>query len=258
MNLKPTVLSLALVAAIAIAVPALAAGSSVSTVANELAVRALAKARLALLTARSAKSQSRVAVRTAQAAGNTANEAKAAAREGTEAKALASATKGELDSTHVQSGFAAGATTTESTAYVQLAGGPSVTVNVPPSGLIEVWAQVNFEDEGAVALFEDGQRMPGQSAQCAPEEEGAALLATFGTESEEVTVSTPSNVSLNFFGGGPSFICGSFGPPSSVLFQTSPGKHTYELRYKAAPPCGCGGGGEATFSNRLLRVAGRL
>lgn len=254
MNRKLTVLSLAVVAAIAIAVPALGASGSVTpTVTNELATRALAKARLALLTACSAKSQSRVAVRTAGAAVNTANEANGtaqaalkAAKDGTEAKSLAAATKGELDSTHVQSGFAAEAVTTESTSFAQLPGGPSVTVNVPASGLIEVWAQATMDDPGIVSLYEDGKRMPGQAEICGPvETEGALFGGFFGGPSGSITVGTPASAGA----------CGTEGAPGSVLFQTTPGKHTYELRY-AVLVCGCFP--EVTFSNRLLRVAGRL
>lgn len=240
MNSRLTVLALACVLVAAIAVPAIAKPAKVTPKVAQLSTRALAKARLALLTARSAKGQSRVAARTAQAAVNTANDAKSSA----------ASTQAALEGTKIQSGYAGGGVETESKSYVQLAGGPSVTVEVPSSGLIEVWAQVKFRGEGAVGLFEDGQRMSGQSEYCAPEEEGSALLASY--VGEAITLSTPSTLSFPAF-------CGNEGPPAGVLFQTTPGRHTYELRYQFGE-CGCGGGsGEpAVFSNRLLRVAPRL
>jgi hypothetical protein len=48
------------------------------------------------------------------------------------------------------------------------------------------------------------------------------------------------------FGG----FCATVGAPSPVTFQTTPGAHTYELRYAF---CGCSGT-EVTFSNRRLWV----
>ncbi len=250
MTRKLMVLGLAAALAIAFAVPAFGETTTVTpSVSQDLSVRALAKARLALLTARSAKSQSRVAVRTAQAATNTANEAKSAAKDGTEAKAIASATQAVLNSTKVQSAFASGKVSTESKSYVPLSGGPAVAVNVPASGLIEVWAQATFEGDGAVGLFEDGHLMPGQGPHCAPDpEDGGALIASY--IGEEITLSTPGN-------GFISLICGNEGPPAPVLFQASPGHHTYELRYQFGA-CGCGPGEpEAIFSQRHLFVAPR-
>ena len=140
--------------------------------------------------------------------------------------------------------------TTSETEYVSL-GGPEVTVTVPDSGLIEVWATVRFEDpaDGAVQLFEDGQEIeiPGQEGLCGtPDLESALLSAQFGS-GVELTLSTPP--ALLAFGG-----CGSVGgAPGPVLFERTPGEHTYELRYAN---CGCDPGA-APFSNRSLIVAGR-
>src|SRR5262249_44727886 len=144
------------------------------------------KARLALLTARSAKSESRRAVRTAESAQIAAGNA----------KSQAAATQAALDSTHIQSSLASGAVSTAEESYVQLPGGPSVSVDVPSSGLIEVWAQVTFAGEGAVALFEDGQRMKGQSEGCAPEFASSALLASSVFSPLPHALSTPSSVTL--------------------------------------------------------------
>jgi hypothetical protein len=244
MTRKLTILSLAAILVIAIAVPAFGAGAPVTPqVTQELSVRALAKARLALLTARSAKSQSRVAVRTAEAAVNTSNDAVKSAGE---AKSAAAATQAILNLTHIQSALAAGAATTESEKFEQLPGGPSLSVDVPSSGLLEVWAQVRFSGEGAVALFEDGQLMAGQAENCGFEEVEPALLSS--QIPVPITLATPSTPPFA------SPFCGVEGPPAGVLFQTTPGKHTYELRYTI----GCGCEPEATFSKRLLRVAPRL
>jgi hypothetical protein len=241
MNSRLTGLAVLAVALASFAVPALAAPSEEMGSLQGISVRALAKARLALLTARSAKSQSRTAARTANAAVNTANEAKGSA----------AATQATVDSTRIKSALAAGAASTESLSYTQLPGGPSVPVTVPSSGLIEVWAQVTFAGEGAVALFEDGQRMPGQSEGCAQSFASSALLAEGTFSPFPHTLAIPSSVTLLESG---EFFCGVEGPPAGVLFQTTPGPHTYELRYQL----GCGCEPEVTFSNRLLRVAPRL
>jgi acyl-CoA synthetase (AMP-forming)/AMP-acid ligase II len=236
MNRRLTIFILAAIAAAAVAVPAFAQKSQLAAkLDNRSTVRALSKARLALLTARSAKSESRRAARTAQAAVNLGNDA----------KALATATQAELASTHVQSGFAAGGVTTESEAFTSLPGGPTVVVTVPASGLIEVWGQATMSDVGSVSLFEDGQQMAGQSELCANEKTGGALFSGGGFSPEPETTATPSGVGT----------CGTAGAPGPVLFQTTPGTHTYELRYQLSE-CPCGP--EVTFSKRLLRVAPRL
>jgi hypothetical protein len=121
-------------------------------------------------------------------------------------------------------------------------GGPRVQVEVPVSGLIEVWAQVTMDDDGAVALFEDGQKMPGQGKFCDPE---GALFYSAGLVSgtgEPLALGTPGTPGLA--------ACATEGPPGPVLFQTTPGTHGYELRYQ---DCSCGGG-EVHFSDRKLFV----
>jgi hypothetical protein len=45
--------------------------------------------------------------------------------------------------------------------------------------------------------------------------------------------------------------CGSLGPPTSLMFELSPGPHTLSLRYAS---CGCG---PAQFSDRKLWVTPR-
>ncbi len=133
----------------------------------------------------------------------------------------------------------AASVSTQSAEYVAL-GGPSVDVDVPPSGLIEVAAQATLpdgSDDGAVALFEDGQLMPGQAIDCGPD--GAPALFTLMPMGPEDTIGgTPASQPL----------CATFGPPAAVRFVTTPGPHTYELRYALCCT------GTATFENRRLWV----
>jgi hypothetical protein len=241
MNRRLLFLLMTVVLVIGLVVPALGQVDTVApTIDRQSMARAVAKARLALLTARSAKSESRRAARTAQAAVNTANDA----------KGIATTTQASLDSTKVQSAVAAGGVTTDSPTFVQLSGGPSVTVTVPSSGLIEVWAQATMTDAGAVSLYEDGQQMAGQDEEICGDAGFGVLFAgaPFGP-GPTVTIGTPAVAS---FGG-----CGTTGAPGPVMFQTTPGTHTYELRYTFDFACSCGGT-DVTFTNRLLRVAPRL
>lgn len=149
---------------------------------------------------------------------------------------------------------ASGAVTTGSTsAYVALTGGPSVTVSVPQAtnapqgtGLIQVAAQAHLgADAGAVALFQDGSAMPGQSDVCAVVAglPGPALFASADTLAG--TWGTPA--SIESITGA----CGSSGPAAPVNFVTTVGSHTYELRYAF---CGCGPDTNATFSKRRIWV----
>jgi hypothetical protein len=168
-----------------------------------------------------------------------------------EAEGDASTALARIDSTQVVSDTAPGTATAPSanTDYHPAPDGPRVTVTVPPSGLIEVWATVTVEsDEGAVALFRDGNvvPIPGQDGIC--DLDNALLMAQVG--GGPLTISTPPGVPG--FGG----ICGTVGDaPAPVLFNQPPGEHTYELRYA---DCGCSPGDDAIFSNRTLRVGPRL
>jgi hypothetical protein len=131
--------------------------------------------------------------------------------------------------------------------FVSRPGGPSVSVTVPSSGLIEVWAQARVFNEGAVSLYEDGAPLEGQAVFCSPDEDAGVLFAVAVEVGEPLTVSTPA--------AGGVGICGSLGAPGPVLFQTTPGTHTYELRYAS---CGCEDPAEvAGFADRRLFVAPR-
>ena len=167
-------------------------------------------------------------------------------RRGRSALLLAGQVSQTVDSARIQSAVVTGTdTTNDDTSYSNL-GGPSVTVDVPPPGLIEVWAQVMMSDDGAVSLYEDGQPMPGQSQTCdplGPGGPGALLASQLGSTA---TVGTPAVAAFAF--------CGTDGPPGPVLFQTSAGTHTYDLRYV---DCSCSGN-PIDFSNRKLFIAPRL
>ncbi len=230
--MKRTVLvpALAMIAVVAIAVPALAQPENVTPRLAKISKRALVKSGVALRVARQAKRQARAAFERPPV---------------TQAHVVESsvAPSPAAPATQVVSGLAAGEASTSSETLAPLPGGPSLSVTVPPSGLIEVWVQVTMSDEGAVSLFEDGVEMPGQSDSCGDPDGERVLISSF-TPGETVTIGTPSQMS--FVG------CGTDGPPGPVLFQTSPGPHAYELRYEV---CGCAG--EVTFSDRSLRIAPR-
>jgi hypothetical protein len=173
----------------------------------------------------------------------------------------AQAVTAQLDTTRIVEARASGRVTTGSlTQYVQLSGGPQVTVTVPASGFIEVFASVTMGDasdpgvagDGAVALFEDGAlvQLPGQGGNCtggaSPLDD--ALMSSDPPPTEEYTVATPP--SMSFFG------CGTLGEaPGPILLERPPGSHTYELRYG---DCGCVPTEDAAFSDRILRVAPQL
>jgi hypothetical protein len=166
-----------------------------------------------------------------------------------------------LDSTQVVSDAQAGQVQSNLETGYESLGGPSVTVTVPSSGLIEVWATVQLGEsgnsavaaDGAVALYEDGQRVETDPDELCSAGTGLddILLGGFPlAEGDQVTASTPNGASI--FGG-----CGQFAvDPAPVLLEATPGPHTFELRY-AQSGCGCATV-PAAFSNRTLRVAPRL
>ena len=162
---------------------------------------------------------------------------------------LAKQAKKRLDAQEVASAQASGVVTTSSPigAYVAL-GGPSVTVTVPDSGLIEVWAQAEIRDDdgGAVALFQDGAVFPNTSNAGYCGDSNLLIDAeNNGVTGDFVVFSTPGTPSV-------AVGCANVGAPAPVLLQTTPGTHTFELRYSQ---CTCGG--EAEFRQRVLRVAAR-
>ena len=189
--------------------------------------------------AKTARTLANQALAAANAAQQTANEAKTAV-DATAAELTGLRAKSDTDAPTV--------TTTEQNTYVDL-GGPSVTVNVPASGLVEVWAQVETLD-GAVSLYDGNQQVPGQDPDDACSQGGpppaGPLLAAFGG-GPTITLSTPGSVEL--FG-----YCGSTTAPAPVLFNVGPGEHTFSLRYAS---CGCNAPAPAEFTERTLTVAPR-
>jgi len=133
--------------------------------------------------------------------------------------------------------------TSDDTSFVSL-GGPTVTVTVPASGLIQVSASaIGDGDDGVIALYQDGAIVDTgvDTAICDP---GPALFGTLGSVGP-LRFGTP-------IGGGFLVGCvGVVGPPSPVVLRTTPGTHAFELRY-AKSRCGCAD--PATFSDVQLIV----
>ncbi len=229
MTRRSSLVALAVIAAIAVAVPSIAAVDNadfkrISQELRKLTHRAQKKANKALKLAKQAGAQG--------PAGQTGAAGPAG---GGGATAFAQAAGPD--------------STGDDTQFVQLPGGPSVTVNIPASGSFQVAASALIEeDSGGVALFQDGAPMPGQSDFCEGAAPGPPLFVSpdlSGSGLGPFTYSTPAVA--DGIGG-----CSSTGPPGPVLFNTSPGDHTYELRYAY---CGCpGGGGDATFAERKLWI----
>ncbi|MGC1165369.1 MAG: hypothetical protein WA862_04610 [Solirubrobacterales bacterium] len=252
---------------VAAAVPAIGRDSVAPTLDRKGSAVALAKAKRAFDLARTAKRKAREASEGASAAKDAAATAEgvatlaraaataasgvanAAASDATASRAAAAAAQAQLDATRIVSAFepAAVASNVPIGEY-EAKGGPAVQVTVPSSGLIEVWAQVEIvaDEGGAVALFEDGQKVPGISE---PEFCGddSALIDMQGAGAGGfMTFSTPPTPGL--------LGCANGGAPAPVLLSRPPGPHAYELRYSE---CSCPGAGEAEFRNRVLRVAPR-
>jgi len=109
-------------------------------------------------------------------------------------------------------------------------GGPSVTVNVPESGLIAVYARGTGEIDGGgnnaraqIHLFE-----PTLLA-------GAPRILEFDSPDPQLRISTPGTGNVD---GTASLARGGW-----IVFPADAGKYTFSLRYSVA------GGGTATFQN---------
>lgn len=251
MTRKLMVLGLAVVLVVAVAIPVVAQERVVTPKLQKISKTALKKSGKALRVAQTARRKAHVAAVNAnnaqfaaKAAANLAHSSDATAGA---AKASADQARATLTATRVQSGSAADGVEVSSDEFVSRSGGPSVTVGVLSSGLIEVWAQATVFNEGAVSLFEDGKPLEGQAEFCSPDEDAGVLFSVAAETGEPLTISTPA--------GGGVGLCGSLGAPGPVLFQTTPGTHTYELRYAS---CGCEDPAEAAgFADRRLFVAPR-
>jgi hypothetical protein len=264
MQTRSLVIAIALVLALAVAAPTIGATTNrgviaenaldiakdargIAKSAKRTANRARGAAQSALDIANGANAAANVASTKADNAQGTANDAgTAAANAASKADGAASkadAVAADLAASKVKSASAGGTVSTSNETSYEDLGGPSVSVAVPASGLIQVWAQATMTD-GAVSLFEDGQQVPDQDPNqlCSgggTPPPGDALIAAFGGTA---TLSTPA--AFNPSG------CGGPSGPSPVMFKTSPGSHTYSLQYAS---CGCGG--QADFSDRFLAVS---
>jgi hypothetical protein len=206
--------------------------------------------------AKTAKKRAKKALRKARQARKRATKAKRRSGQAIQQAGQASQQAGEvsirLDGTRIVSESEPGlVTSTAPIGSYAARGGPSVEITVPSSGLIEVWAQaeINDDDGGAVGLYEDGQKVPGVSEPNFCGDDSALIEMDGGGSGDFETFSTPPIVNLTLG-------CTSTGAPAPVILRRPPGNHTYELRYSL---CQCPGpGAEAEFRNRVLRVGPRL
>lgn len=257
-RLPLAIVAVAILVLAATAIPAIGRDAVAPSFDRPGSAAALAKAKRAFDLSREARRGARearegaaIARTAALVAGNDAAGAKALAEtardQATAAKAAAATTQAQLAATDIVSASAPGlVTATAPIGEYEAKGGPAVQVTVPNSGLIEVWAQVEIKDDdgGAVALYEDGAKVP-----------GIASTEFCGDDSALIDMQGSGAGDFNLFATppAPGFLgCTSAGAPAPVLLSRPPGPHTYELRYSE---CSCGG--EAQFRNRLLRVAPR-
>jgi hypothetical protein len=264
MQTRSLVVAIALVLALAVAAPTIGATTNRGAIAEnalDIAKEARSVAKSAKRTANRARGAAQSALDIANGANAAANVAQSSANDAaakadaasstaTGAATKADAVAAELAGAKTKTATANGTVTTDNETTYQDLGGPSVTVTVPSSGLIEVAAQATLLD-GAVSLFEDGQQVPDQDPNDICSGGGGASPPTgvlFGAPGggPPIVLSTPA--SINFIG------CGNTGPPTPVLFKTSPGQHTYALRYAS---CGCNAPAPAEISDRFLAVTPR-
>jgi hypothetical protein len=125
--------------------------------------------------------------------------------------------------------------------------GPQVTVSVPASGLVELFAEANLSATsnagGAVGLSVDG---------------ATNLVGCFGTFSgtgELIDVPVGTTAVGATAGGSECGVMGGNGLPSSVMVRVAPGSHTFKLVYAADSNSGTSA--TLTFSHRHLQVAPR-
>lgn len=164
--------------------------------------------------------------------------------------------KGDPGAPYAGTRFAHVATsvTTSSPTFAELPGspGPSVTVTVPESGTIQVAASVvAVNGDGAVSLYRDGVQMPEQSDICVPDAGGGLWLpGVLFDANADFNAPDPVRFATGA-GAGLMGACSTTGAPSQLVFQTTPGRHTFELRYALS---GCGCSPAVSFSERKLWV----
>ena len=116
----------------------------------------------------------------------------------------------------------------------QALGGPEVTVEVGPSGLVAVYAEAEIQSDtggggatnrGTIGLFDNGAVVPGLR-DC--NGGGGALASVESTAGGFV-------LAMSGVDTGEADLCAgrrSYGHP--IVFRTTPGQHTFELRYVSA------------------------
>ena len=135
----------------------------------------------------------------------------------------------------ISSNFIGGSNATTSNTPVDL-GGPTVTVNVPAGGVVEIFAQAQIAQNGG------GGGAVGQVYLFEPN-----LLPT----PSEILAHAGPNLVTTYTSPGTNDANGVINPARAswlTIVPPAPGRYTFSLRY-AAP-----GGGTATFQNRALLV----
>jgi hypothetical protein len=129
--------------------------------------------------------------------------------------------------------------------------GPQVTVTVPASGLVEVYAQADISSSGSsrgvIDLYEDGSPAPAWTDPCYFIANGIGDVTARTHASAPgicggTTVGTPQPV------GPPAPPQGAGAP---VVIATTPGTHTFKLQYRRD------NSNNVAFANRKLWVAPR-
>jgi hypothetical protein len=126
-------------------------------------------------------------------------------------------------------------------------GGPFVTVTVPASGLVEIYAGEASAGNGGhsdVFLYEDGS--PVTAVECDGFTPGLMIA-------DDPPSSTPTTVSTTGTSGNAGQ-CGTDGggTPTSLTIRVGAGSHTFRLEYAIV-----GGPFSTTFTNSFLSVAPR-
>jgi hypothetical protein len=124
-----------------------------------------------------------------------------------------------------------------------------VTVTVPPSGLVELYAEATMHTSDATAAavmtVMDTATINSYGSTAIP-------LPACGNTANPLrgVLATKSTTNVRVYSGGDG--CGRAANPAPLLIHTTPGTHTFDMFYAT-------GSGVATafFSNRLLAVAPR-
>ena len=133
--------------------------------------------------------------------------------------------------------------------YTNGARGPHVTVDVPASGLVEIYAQARMQTSSAgaaaVVTVMDTADFNGSGATAIP----LPLCGDTVNPLRGVLATTSTTPTTVYTGGDR---CGRTSNPGTILHRTTPGPHTFELFYATGD-----GTQPVTVSDRLLAVAPR-